>query len=519
MKNIIVDLSNINSIDFNEYTQVYLVGYAKDDIKNLLEVEKKFSNVSLYLPSENFDKAYKLINSHIAGFVNNNLELLSLFKLCKRDLFNIGMILLALDDISAPDVCTQYDDYLLELDLCQKSRLLKSKKRFSVSLVRQFFYLLIINMKVAFLFVKSFFMRSVPVDKLLIDYPDNRVLSFLKNDRNSKLISLNENGGFIDLKGLKVFIGQQNKLLRLAFRYKILYQTIAKQSYHLSNAISIISQNRPKVIIGVMDSFTPADLYHDISNIYGIRFGCYSHGFSYGFRTEYIHIPFDFYFVWSEAHLKHVKNGKYIKDNCEFYTTGCPFYGDINFADLKSESVSQEYDILVIGEYYYHDYSAQPFNSIPTLKLAEVLNKYKKKYKICIRPRFQDEYYQDMFEVLGDNVVYSFPENEVTATTTIIQDIQKSKLVVSILSGGINDALLLNKPIIQANFLGIDEPKEFDKNNVVYYADTVDDLTNLIDDFFNGKLEVLDNKFNKEYYLNNGEFDVNCVTEVLDEYV
>jgi hypothetical protein len=124
-----------------------------------------------------------------------------------------------------------------------------------------------------------------------------------------------------------------------------------------------------------------------------------------------------------------------------------------------------------------------------------------------------------MYCTLGDDVVYSFPKNELTATATILEDIQSSKLIISMLSGGMHDALLLNKPVIQANFTGIKEPKEFDKNKVVYYTDSPEQLENMIDVFFANKLKVLDYDKNNEYYFNSGKFDINKVREVINEYI
>jgi hypothetical protein len=519
MKNIIVDLSNINSIDFNKYTQVYLVGYAKDDIKNLLEVQKNFSNVSLYLPSSNFDKAYKLINRHIADFVNNNLELLSLFKLCKQDLFDIGMIMVALkNDHPSVYILTQYNCYLEELQIVNNKKLLKSSLK-KINYIRQFAYLSIINLKAMLLFVKSFLIKSMQVDKLLIDYYNKRVLGNFESDVNSILIDIAGSGKIINFDGFVLFLKYQRKLLKYSFKYKILNQTIFKQSYQLLRVISLVNYYNPKVVLGVLDASVQADIYSIVFKRYKIKFGCYSHGYNYNFRIDYIRIPFDFYFVWSQAHLIQIESGQYIKSDCKFYITGCPFYKDVNFRQLRDINIECKYDILVIGEYYYHNYSSQPFNSIPTIKLAQILSKYKGKYTICIRPRRKDEYYEDMHDILKNDALYSLPIDETTETATIMEDIQSSKVVISMLSGGMQDALLLHKPVIQANLIGIQEPKSFDVNNVVYYADTVKKLEKTIDNFFKGELSSLDYCKNNEYFLNKGEFNIEKVKQVISEHI
>jgi hypothetical protein len=307
--------------------------------------------------------------------------------------------------------------------------------------------------------------------------------------------------------------------LKISLKIKLLHQNIAKQSYNLMRIISLINYYNPKIIIGALDASVTVDIYSLILKQYNIKFGCYSHGYNYDFRTEYIYIPFDFYFVWSKAHLKQIQQGNLIKNDCKFYITGSPFYNNIDFTNIKIKEQKIKYDILVIGEYYYHNYSVQPFNSIPTLQLANIIKNYTTYYKICIRPRMKDQYYYDMYSVLRDSVIYSFPENETTATTTILEDIESSKLIISVLSGGIHDTLLLNKPVLQVNLLGIREPKEFDINKTVYYADTAKKIEDILNNFFNDELELLEYTKNNEYYINSGIFNKNKVKQVIDEYL
>ena len=522
MKIIIVDTKTIKLIDIDTFDKVYLVGYGKDNIDKMLDVKSDFNNVEVLLPTSNFDKAYKLINKHIATLVDNNIELLSLFKLCKQDLFNIGMIMIALDSSKLEfQVSTQYNEYLIDLNIVKKENIdttVKVRNKYKINIMKQMIFLLIINLKVIFMYIKSFFIKQNRVKKLLMDYSAKKVLGNLL-DEKSLLIQLDSYGEFISYSGIKIFFKYQRILLVNSLKYKILYQTIAKQSYYLLKAISIADYYNPKVIIGALDASANADIYSMILKEYNIKFGCYSHGYNYDFRTEYIYIPFDFYFVWSKVHLKQIQNGMYFKNNCKFYITGSPFYKDINFKELQKEQLEIKYDILVIGEYYYNDYSVQPFNAEATKELVNVLNNYKNKYNICIRPRANDAYYQDMYNILGNDVDYSIPENEATTTTTIIEDIQASKVIISTFSGGIHDALLLYKPVIQTNFIGIKEPKYFDSSNVVYYTTNGKELEITLDDFFNDNLEVLDYDKHNEYFFNEGKFDIIKVKKIVDDYI
>jgi hypothetical protein len=519
LNSIITDLLHIKDINLDKFNKIYLIGYAKDNIDKLLEIKKSNSNVEVVLPSSNFDKAYYNINSYIGKLANVNIELLSLFKLCKQDLFNLGMIMIGLKNSnSLVKIQTQYNDYLYELEIISKEQLLKSNT-IKVNYSKQFIYLVAINLKAILFFIKSFFSKLLQIEKVLMDYPAKRVLGSLEEDSNAILIDLNGSGKIINFKGLRLFFTQQKKLLKLSFKYKILNQTIYQQANHTLRAISLANYYNPKLILGALDAYTQSDIYSFIFKVYNIKFGCYSHGYSYDFRLDYIYIPFDFYFLWSKGQKRHIEKGQYIQSDCRFYITGCPFYKNTSFNIFQNETKNKIYDILVICEYYYHNYSLQPFNSIPTKKLANVLNKYKGKYNICIRPRNKDEYYKDMYDILGSDVIYSFPKNETTATATILEDIQASKVVVSMISSGMHDSLLLNTPVIQANFTGIKEPKEFDINKVVYYTDTPEELENMIDDFFDSKLEILDYDKNNKYYFNSGKFDIDKVREVINDYI
>jgi len=420
-------------------------------------------------------------------------------------------------------ISTQYDEDLIDLDIIKKKDLLantKVKDKYKINLIKQIIMLLAIYFKAIFMYFKSLFIKPKISKKLFLDYYNKRILGHFENDSDSLLIDLNKFGKIINFFGLKTFFSQQLKMLILSFKYKILHNTIAKQSYYILKIISLTSYYKPNVIIGALDSSAVSDIYSIILKKYGIKFGCYSHGYNYEFRTEYIYIPFDFYFVWSNAHLKQIEAGCHIKSDCTFYITGSPFYNKVNFEDLQKDFKNNTlYDILVIGEYYYDDYSAQPFNSRATKKLANVLNKYTDKYKICIRPRMKDEYYEDMYKILKNNVSYSLPANQDNLTNSLFNDIQNSKIIISTFSGGIHDALLLHKPVIQTNFIGIKEPKEFDVNHAVYYTDTSRKLESMIEKIFNKKLDILDYDKNNKYYINSGKFNIDKAREIIDEHI
>ena len=514
MKNIIVDFKTINDIETNQYDKVFLIGYGKDNIDNLMMFTKHYDNIEVILPTSNFDKAYRLINKHIANLVNNDLELLSLFKLCKYDLFNLGMIMVVLNSKSDAKILTQYNSYLLDLKIIQQEQI-KLQNNIKINIIKQIAMLIVINVKAIGMYLKSFVLKANKTEILLMDYPTKNILGNLEDNQNTMIIDINSIGQFITWQGLVKFFNQQKKLLLLSFKYKILSQNIAKQSFYILKAISLVNFYKPKIILGTLDASIIADLYSSIFKSYNIKFGCYSHGYNYDFRTEYIYIPFDFYFIWSQIHLDHIQKGTYIKNNCKFYITGSPLYKNFNFPLLREQTVALKYDILVIGEYYYDNYALQPFNSQATLKLAEVLKTYSKQYNICIRPRMDDQYYKDMYSVLGDSVTYSFPKNQSEAKNSMIDDIQASKIILGVYTAGLNDALLLNKFVIHINFIGIEEPRYFNINNAKYYANNGERLQEIINRILSS--DMINSKFDmNKYYFNDAIYDMNIIQKVLN---
>jgi len=209
------------------------------------------------------------------------------------------------------------------------------------------------------------------------------------------------------------------------------------------------------------------------------------------------------------------KDGMYINNpNCKYYIVGTPVYSHLNIEKLK-QNQKKEIDILVIGEYYYKDFSQQPFNSYSTIQLAKVLKKISKKYNILVRPRTKDEYYEDMRSILLNSVQYSIPSIESEVKTTVMDDIVRSKLVLGVFTNGIHDALLVHTPVIQTNFILKKSHKPLHENSMVYYATNKDSLIQIIDDFFNKKISPLNYEEHNKKFLNSGKFSISTIEDEL----
>ena len=122
-KILITDFKNIKKyIVKNFYYKIYLVGYSRDLEKINFN---NFKNIEFVSPVRNFDKAYNYIKKRFKNNSNKNKKFISLNKICREDLFNIGLIELAIDKVQ--DNCEIYLD--TEYNNSIKNR--NKKKNFS----------------------------------------------------------------------------------------------------------------------------------------------------------------------------------------------------------------------------------------------------------------------------------------------------------------------------------------------------------------------------------------------------
>jgi len=520
MNILITDINNFKFISKNEYDKLILVGYSSDSLTELKKIKSKNNNIDIINPSSNYDKAYKIINKRIAEITNKNTDLIAIYKLNKKELFNLGLILLAYEQNKNSNNIEFYTTYNQILKLFDQNLILKNIK-YSIKIKN--YFKLYKNIFIYFLYLsKAFYLlfNSLIKEKkqsktLFIDYYNKRVLGHIEISNNDIFLEHSKTIQQINLKNFIFFIKYQLHILKLIKLNIFLINNLYIYANNMLYYLSLITSYNPKNIIGSFDVAPHADIGYIISKFYKIKFICYAHSFNYNFKTEYIYNPFDLYFVWSKKHLEHIKKGTYIDNpNCKFIIAGCPFYLDWNKKQLTPYE-NKKIDILVIGEYYYDEYYIQPFNSFSTIKLAKALNELSNNYKIMIRGRFNDGYIADMKSILKDKVTYSIPESQNDISNSIFNDLNRSKLVISMTSGGIHDALLLKIPVIQANFLGIEPPKNFKKDNLVYYCTKETCLIEKVNLYFENKLDNLNFEFHKKEYLDDGKINSQVILKEL----
>ena len=487
----------------NFYHKIYLVGYSRDLEKINFN---NFNNIEFVSPVKNFDKAYHYIKKIFKENFNNK-NIIFLNKICREDFFNIGLINLAID--KEQNRCAIY----LDTEYNNSIKIFNKKKNlFFLSFNRNYLNLIKSFFKILFVYYKSIlyvlnFSRFIKYKSILVmDYKDKRTLGFLKLDKYSSININHETfGNFLTLKDFFYFFRTQFNYCKYV-NNEIIFKNFYIQALTSLQFLTLASTYKPKIIIGSLDSSNYADIASNILKKKNIQFYCMAHAHNYNFRIDYMHIPFDKYFVWSKEHLRSIKKNNYIKSKCKFFITGSS-----NFKLLKkfhyNKNTKKVYDLLVVGEFFYDDLSKQPFNRFDAAKMALVLSKFSTKIKICIRPRFKnDGFLKCMKFYLKDTVKYYIP-NEENSATTILEQIQKSKAVLGVFTGAIHDAIALKKPVIQFNVIGIKEPKGLDKYRFVNYANTTKKLEFYLDEIVKGKICYKKPILHNKIFLNDKIFD------------
>jgi hypothetical protein len=172
---------------------------------------------------------------------------------------------------------------------------------------------------------------------------------------------------------------------------------------------------------------------------------------------------------------------------------------------LKKQSY-QTKNILVVGEYFADkDFYISPFNLKASKKLFDLLSDFAKHnhdINITIRTRLSDGYYTLAKEYSNnyDNIQISSPNK------LIIDEINENNLIISVFSNALHEALLLEKQVLQVNFLNIENYRDLAKDNLVHYATTDDECLDILNKWKDNKLPQLDFSKHLKKYANNGLF-------------
>lgn len=264
MKKILVtDFKNIKKHTLkNFYNKIYLVGYSRDLEKINFD---NFNNIEFVSPVKNFDKAYQNIKKQFKANFDKNEKIISLNKICREDLFNIGLINLTIDKVQDRFeiyLDTEYNNSI-KIFNNKKNLFFLSFNRNYLTLIKSFFKVLFVYFK-SFLYLVSFSRFEKYKSVLIMDYKDKRSLGFLKLDRHSSMnISHETYGKFLTLKDFLHFFHMQFDYFK-HINNEIVFKNFYIQALVSLQFLTIVSTYKPKIIIGTLDSSNYVDIASNI---------------------------------------------------------------------------------------------------------------------------------------------------------------------------------------------------------------------------------------------------------------
>lgn len=497
-------------------------------------------NIELISLHKYFIKSHKTARNfnRILLKMDNSLNLamhLSLMKLSDEIIFKIIRILEILKDIKFrnPDseiiVNTVYNSYLLSFskllnqDLQNvvinetftnviKTNTLKTIMKIFI-LVINFFRIskknfenifFLYNDKIAFEFAKPY------IDDNLVLYPffspGFRYKQNLCNDKeyiNFKFIILSEL-----LRGIKNYKINKNNLLNSNLPSEIKRIYVLKLFQLELDSIMILSLKHKyknlKNIIGLFDTCSSIDYVTErLNTLQNIKIICIPHGINFKYKVHYISYGVNVYTFWSQNHLQRMLQSNLINDT----KTNKVITGNIvykNTATCLNKKFKKNRNILVVGEYFASDnFYSSPFNKDTTKELFDVLKDFISNHQDCnitIRTRLNDEYYKVASKYISSQIHLSSPD------ISMIDEINRNDLVISVFSNALHEALLLEKNVLQVNLLEIENYRDLAEDNLVFYADNIIKIKQILVDWYEDKLPKIDYEKHLKDYTNDNEF-------------
>jgi len=272
-------------------------------------------------------------------------------------------------------------------------------------------------------------------------------------------------------------------------------------------------------VFGIFDTNSIIDYATFHLNKENIKTVCIPHGVNFKYKVNYISYGVNTYTFWSKNHMDRMEESNLVNnENTQKIITGNIIYKKmLSNADknINLDVNGSEYrKILVIGEYFSNDdFYGSPFNKEASKLLFDTLEEFYKTncdVKITIRTRLDDGYYELAKTYCSENIAISSPKK------SIIDEMNSHDLIISVFSNALHEGLLLKKKVLQVNLLEIENYRDLAKDELVYYADSVEKLNVILYDWYNNKLPLLDYQKHLELYANNGEFRV-INSEVLND--
>jgi hypothetical protein len=259
-----------------------------------------------------------------------------------------------------------------------------------------------------------------------------------------------------------------------------------------------------KNVIGLFDTYASIDyVTQQLNSFQNINTVCIPHGINFKYKVHYISYGVNTYTFWSKNHFKRMEESNLISDiNTNKIITGNAVYQNTLKHIVPNQTGSK--NILVVGEYFStDDYYSSPFNKEVSQKLFETLKEFIDAHPDChltIRTRLNDEYSKLASKYTSSKIQLSSPD------ISMIDEINQNDLIISVFSNALHEALLLEKNVLQVNLLEIENYRDLADDNLLFYADSIEKVKNILNKWYEGNLPKLDYKKHLSEYANNGKF-------------
>ena len=398
--------------------------------------------------------------------------------------------------------------------------------RIMVSIIQNIFLAISLVLKSKLIKLPSFF-----GSKLLVTYDNPMSYGYLKYfDQNSLTfpyfsIHTNKRSFIIKPKTLlpikimtfECFIGFLSELRKIFFELinaksipkplqKIFLLELPKLILTVNIFRSvIISYPNIREVFGLFDTFNEIDYIRENLNNLGIRITTVPHGINYKYKVNYISAGSNQYLFWSQKHSEAFLDNKLIEDSCSFIVVGNPQFKDLRDKYILQRSKNKpSLGILVIGEYFSHDsYYTSPFNRTAATKFFQTLaefHQHNQHIKLTVRTRLHDTYYDCAMKTCTEQTIFSDPNR------SIFEEIMEHDLVITVFSNALHEALLLERNVIQVNFLEIENYRTLAENGFVHYATNQEELLELLRQYVNGGLKRLKLGHHRLSYCNDAKY-------------
>lgn len=538
MRILLSEIDNIDESLFNRYDKIYFLNLNKFKDKSL---PHNIKYIELYKYFMRSHKTSRELNKLILQNCTLNRSLiLSLLKSIDKTIFESIRIIEILRDLQSHnnviDVKTKYNDLIMILIKIMNIELINvnfQKYKGKIKLNNKFITNIKSVFKIMILLYNSFFIKcSKKINKIFFLYNDTLSYEFIKPyvDSNSKTFPfftnkfIIKNWKFKNNNVLNRKFITFSELLNACYRYyknlkniresnlpneikEILFSSLLNLEIDSAIFLSLKQKYKNlKTIIGLFDAYNGIDyITYNLNKKQNIETICIPHGINFKYKVNYISYGTNIYTFWSRDHFNRLEESNLLKsENTKKVITGNIIYKNTLEKIIKNNLESK--NILVIGEYFSLDnYYSSPFNEKSTIRLFEALKNFVKetdKCSVTIRTRLQDGYYRIAKRYESDKIKISSPEE-----ISLVDEINKHDLIIAVFSNALHEALILEKKVIQVNFLSIENYRDLAKDGLVYYATNENELLNLLKKWYNGELKELNYKFHLKKYCNNGKFE------------